>query len=361
MPVSPTLAADTAKATLQAYLDAEQAMLAHVADRTAAGITASDWATRKLLEVQDLRRRLQTVVDELAAGDPQRIDVAIRTAYNRGSATAATDLTKLGASIDTAFGVANLATVQALAEDTVGRLATTHAAILRRTLDGYRDVIASTTQQVITGTATRRQAAQSALDAFARRGISGFVDSAGRSWDMASYAEMATRTAATRAVVAGHTERLLAFGLDLVIVSDSPQNCPLCAPWERKVLSITGRTREASDGTRVAGSLAEAQSAGLYHPGCTHSTALFTPGLTRVGLPGGRATDNPQGYADRQHLRYLERGVRDWKRRAAVAIDPAAQRRAEAHVRDWQARIRDHVGSTEAKRVRAREQIGRAR
>lgn len=359
MPVSPTLTGEAAKAVLQAYLDAEQRMLTAVARRIARGIDTPGWAEAKLLEVQQLRSQLQALVDELADSDPARIHDAIARVYNRGSATAATDLTRLGASIDAAFATSNLATVTALAEDTVGRLAATHQAILRRTVDVYRDVIATTAQHVATGTATRRQAAQAALDQWARRGIGGFVDRAGRRWDMASYAEMTLRTAANRAVLAGHTERLTGYGIDLVIVSDSPQECELCRPWEGRVLSITGQTTGQAEMTggsraRIAGALADAQAAGLFHPGCTHSTAAFVPGLTRPM----HDTANPDGAAARQELRRLERGVRGWKRRAAVAITDQDRRRADAKVREWQARIRVHTGATEAKRQRHREQLG---
>lgn len=358
MPVSPELAADAAKEILQAYLDAELQVLQQVARRLDQGITADGWAEDKLREVQTVKTSIGKVVLELQTGDPERIRKAIHQAYNRGSATAATDLTKVGASIQTAFGTSNLATVEALAVEATGRLSQLYGPILRQTMDAYREVIASTTQLVATGAGTRRQAAQAALDGLAKRGITGFVDSAGRRWSLPAYAEMATRTAANRAVLAGHTERLTSYGVDLVIVSDSPQECPLCRPFERQVLSITGRTREAEDGTRVKASLSEAMAAGLFHPACTHSTAAYVPGLTR---PKTEGTDNPEGYGARQELRRLERGVRSWKRRKAVAITPDARRKADAKVGEWRDRIKTHTAGTEAKRVRAREQIGRAR
>jgi len=72
-------------------------------------------------------------------------------------------------------------------------------------------------------------------------------------------------------------------------------------------------------------------------------------------------TADSAGDAARQKLRYLERQVRSWKRTQAVALDPAAERKAGAQVRAYQAKIRELVATTSAKRIPAREQVGRAR
>jgi hypothetical protein len=148
--------------------------------------------------------------------------------------------------------------------------------------------------------------------------------------------------------------------MDLVIVSDAPQECPLCRPWEGEVLSLSGATVgtiDGSGGVRVAGTLPEATAAGLFHPGCRHSLGAYQPGITKPM----HDTADPAGDAARQKLRYLERQVRSWKRAQAVALDPAAERKAGAQVRAYQAKIREHVATTSAKRIPAREQVGRAR
>jgi hypothetical protein len=181
------------------------------------------------------------------------------------------------------------------------------------------------------GAQTRRQAAQSALDRFANRGVTGFVDRAGRRWELESYTEMALRTANGRAQVAGTLDRLQAGGIGLVIVSNHPQECPLCRPWEGKVLSITGTVPAGvvlDDGAVVAGSVAQAQVDGLQHANCRHTLTAYVPGLTVA--PGHTA--DPAGDRARQEQRRLERGVRQWRRREAVALDEPARR---SGVRPW--------------------------
>jgi hypothetical protein len=349
----PDLALRLAKATADLYANAVETLLAQVARRLARGIDRPGWAEAKLLEQVQLRNQAQAVVDRLQRQGPAAVRDAITDAYRLGAVTAA-------AEVGVGFGVTSTAAVDALIRETVTGLVSTHGRILRSILDVYRTVIAEAgTPGALVGAETRRAGTQRALDRFADRGVTGFIDTGGRRWQLDTYAEMATRTAVGRAQVAGALDRYQAAGNDLVIVSDSPAECRWCRPWEGRVLSITGATLAGTEvgGFTVAGSVADAQAAGLQHPNCTHSLSAFEPGLTRPMVN----TANPQGDAARQEQRRLEAGVRQWKRRAAVALDDQARREANARARAWQARLRQHVDTNDLKRQRHRETIGAAR
>lgn len=367
MPVSPTLAENLAQATLDAYLEAERVLLERIAASLAEGLDAPAWAERQLFAVQTYRRQAEQILTDLARTAARTVDGAVTTAANRGTAAAAAELAVLlGRPVDDLLGaLPGQQAVVALVAETVNAITGTHTRILRSTMDAYRQVIAEVTPRLLLGTETRRQTAQAALDRFAQRGITGFVDSAGRGWDLASYAEMAVRAASANAAIEAHSQRLVTAGLDLVQVSDAPQECALCRPWEGKVLSLTGATvgvieREHAtvDGRSVrvfvAGSLLMARAAGLYHPGCRHSHSAYLPGITKAPT----ATADPDGDKARQRLRYLERRVRAARRLEAAAMDDQARRAARAKVRAGQKAIRDHVASTTAKRQPARERLG---
>ena len=180
---------------------------------------------------------------------------------------------------------------------------------------------------------------------------------------------MATRSALGRAAVQAHDDRLAAAGIDLVLVSDAPEECERCEPWEGKVLRREGPTGAGTvevehatedDRTvrvRVAGSLPEARAAGLLHPNCRHSIAIYLPGVTKPRpKPPSRAT-----YEQTQQQRYYERQVRAWKRRAAASLDDKARTAANAKVRVYQGRIRELVADTGLPRKSHREQISTAR
>lgn len=364
MPVSPALAENLARATVDQYAEAEAVLLARMAHYLGQGLDAPDWVERKLASIQLLRRQAQEVLGRLERTAGADIAYAILTAYNRGGAAAVADLAGLGIGRLEALAeplyVPGAQAVEQLIEETVSTVKSTHLRILRSVVDVYRSVVSQAAAQVLLGTVTRRQAAQRALDQFATRGVTGYIDRAGRSWDLPSYVEMAVRSAAGRATVDAHTDRLQAQGQDLVIVSDAPQECSICRPWEGKVLSLTGATAGAvagARGVRVAGTLAQARQDGLFHPNCRHRVGIYLPGVTKPM----HDTADPEGDAARQKLRYLERQVRAWKRRQAAALDPDAAKAAGTKVRAWQAQIREHVATTPAKRQTAREQIGAAR
>lgn len=344
MPVSPELGERLASRVLRIYTDAEEELLRKVSRRIERGIDTDGWAERKLAEVQALRREAERAVTDLAGKASSAIPEVIEDAYAAGIDQARSDLAEL----DTEFVVAaNPRVVRNLAQETLDNVGASHLRILRTADDVYRSTIAQASAQVSTGTLTRREAAQRALSSFANRGITGLVDRSGRAWDMASYAEMAVRSTTGRAAVGAHVDALSGNGHDLVIVSDAPQECRICRPFEGQVLSLSGTDRRYA-------SLGSAEAAGLFHPGCRHGIGIFIPGVTR---PIQRTAD-PVGDQERQQQRYLERGTLQWKRREAVAITPAEKAASAAKTREWQSRLREHVQATDGKRLRYRESIG---
>lgn len=342
MPASPDpdLLLRLAKETAEIYGQAVDDLLAIVARRLARGIDRPGWAEAKLLEQVQLRNEAQAVLERLQVLGPAAIERAVGAGWAAGMA----DAVEVSATLAPRT---NVEAVRALAREAVEQVAGSRLQILRSVDDAYRAVITEASSGVVSGSLTRRQAAQRALDRFADRGVTGLVDRAGRRWGLDTYAEMATRTASGRAQVQGALDRYQAAGRDLVIVSDAPGECALCRPWEGRVLSITGQTA----GYPTVGS---ATAAGLQHANCRHSLSLFVPGLTR---PMGRTAD-PEGDAARQEQRRLERGVRQWRRREVVALDEGARRQAAARAREWQARLREHVAANDLKRLRYRETLG---
>ncbi|MFI5686779.1 phage minor capsid protein [Streptomyces sp. NPDC051636] len=370
MPIHPGLVEDLSAGVRSLYEDAEQRLLGIVARQLANGYEAPGWAVAKLADIQPLRRAAQQVVDALSTAVDLEVWDVVAEAYNVG---AQAGLAELGAlDDDDARRIAETTpatrAVDRLAQETVDLVTETHRGILRGVEDGYRQVIAEVAATPLLGIDTRRQATQRAMERFADRGFRTFVDRSGRAWQMTSYAEMATRTALGRAAVEGHTDRLRAAGLDLVIVSNAPHECPLCKPFEGKVLSIDGPDgpREVSvehaieDGrtvqVHVVGSLNGARARGFQHPNCRHSVAAYLPGVTRVPED---ASEDPDGYEATQKQRAIERNIRKWKKRSAAALTPEAKRAAEARVRAWQGRMRGHLADhPELIRRREREQLG---
>ncbi|HET6356085.1 phage minor capsid protein [Streptomyces sp.] len=378
MPVSPALAEDLAAKVRELYEDAEYALLGHLARALAEDIDSPLWAELKLAAVGNLREAVERVAEALQHDADGAVAEALIEAYGRGRQAAVAELGALdvGRELAARRALPNAPAVDRLAASYASDTRPLYVRITRAVLDTYRSVVARVSASTLLGGLTRRQASQRALDQFANRGITGFVDRAGRSWDMASYAEMAVRSVTARAVIEGHIDALAEIRVGLVIVSDAPLECPLCRPWEGEILTLGAESGPHTiraehtiqpsglfEPTRtvavhVAGSLVEARAQGLFHPNCRHSLSAYLPGVTT--RPPQHATPGTT-YEDTQRQREIERHIRRWKRVQAAAIDEAARRKAGAKVRAWQAVQREHVAAhPELRRKPQREQIGAA-
>lgn len=371
MPVSPDDTSTLARSVSAVYESVERVLLERLAHEVGSGLDSPQWVADKQQAVSRVREWARRLLEQATSDAQDAAERAVRESTYLGVNAAVTDLAEAtGQAAGTLRDQLNIAALARLAVAALGEALPETLAVLRTVVDAFRQIVAETAGTVIAGVETRRQAAQRALWRAAERGITGFVDRSGRRWELASWAEMSLRTATARAMLDAHAASLDQLGVHLVVVSDAPQECRLCRPWEGRVLALPGdtggvgvRTLPSEIGgppvrVRVAGSLVDARAAGLFHPNCRHSTAAYIPGVT---TRPPRSTADRQGDEDRQHLRYLERQVRVWKKREAASLDPAAARRAREKVRHYQARIRSHVDSTSVMRQRHREQIGRAR
>jgi len=373
MPVGPPperLARDLA--TL--YAEAELALLRATADAVHRGATVDvDDLAAQSREANRLRRQAARIADRLDARARPAGDAAVSAAAAYGDRRAAADLRRLlGGAADQYTTPLDRGPIDQIARSLNDRMTPVHRSVTRAVDDVYAQVMARSAVPTFAAPERRVDVAQRALDRFARRGITGFVDRAGRNWDLTTYAEMASRSVTARAATAAGTARMQAAGIDFVQVSAHQAACDLCGPWEGTILAASGSHPPGRVQVRsltsdewitidVAGGLDDATAAGFQHPNCRHSVSAYLPGASRVATPPDPDPRRAEKYADTQHHRYLERQVRAAKRREAVAMTDAARKEARRAVRAAQGRIREHVKRTGAPRQPNREQIHRAR
>lgn len=330
MAIRPDDAAVLAKDLRELFAEAETTLLQRIARALANGSDKPDWAETKLLGIQALRNQVDGILTDLAQNVPGAVERAVGLAYNRGIATAGTELTAAGLAHG-AFGeVQTTGAASAIVSETMARLTPMSFQIRRAVNDVYQQVVTRVVAQTALGTMTRREASRDILTRLAAQGVTGFRDTAGRNWNMASYAEMAARSATSNAMLQGHTDRIQELGIDTVIVSNATEECKICRPFEGKVLSLSGRTTgRLKDGKTVVASLAEAKSKGLFHNNCRHSQSIYLPGITKAPTD----TADPAGDALRQQQRTHERRVRELKRADAVAQEFGGPQAAQARAK----------------------------
>lgn len=179
----------------------------------------------------------------------------------------------------------------------------------------------------------RLKAAQKALDDLGRDGLTGFVDKAGRRWNLATYTEMATRTAVSNAIDAALAASLTRAGADLVVVGthSTEGSCALCRPWLGRTLSLTGATPGLP-------ALADAKAAGFRHPNCRCSWG--TPGALAAAPSSADLARSAAMYESAQRQRAQNRREHAARRRTATAITPQARASARRELGALHVRFR---------------------
>jgi hypothetical protein len=133
-----------------------------------------------------------------------------------------------------------------------------------------------------------------------------------------------------------------ALGIRFFQVPSHDTTCPLCFPWQGQVL--TEGIERVEPGTPVAGTIADATAAGLFHPNCRHTLIPFLPGISEPPPPPQVWDPTMQEHYDQeQRQRALERRVRAAKVQASLALDPVEARAAGRRVRAAQAAVRQHL------------------
>lgn len=334
--------------TRQSAADLEQQLIASATDtvKQAAKDGSAGW-----WRLNRIRYRTRTLVQRFVSQAVSTARAAVSSAARTGREEAEKDLRKRHLTV---VPTTAEATVTAHAQQEVTEKITATASTAIRSGDAlYAQALSAIIAQPAQSEAHRLRVAQGVLDRLAEAGITGFIDKANRRWNLVSYVEMATKTTAMDAMLDAHVQTLSAHGQHVAVIDGAVDCCPVCAPWHGQLVLLDG---VAPEGVQVMGTLADARAAGVWHPHCRCEIGTWNAGEPLPTVP----QPDPQLYTDRQHLRYLERQVRANKRVKAAALDDLSLHTANIRIRAYQAKIRQHVTHSGQRRMRRREQIGRA-
>ena len=335
----------------EVYFNAEIQMLDRVKKRVERNIKFEGYNEKKLKEIQELRNEIATISDKSNNIVKRDINDGFVDVYKAGRE----NVSSLPDNI-LRDKIPYKLQRHMLAMDDILNGTSKH--MIRNVDDIYRDITNQSVSGVLVGTDTLQQAAQKSLNQYAANGITGFIDKAGRKWDLQSYASMATRTVANNVAKQGHIDRSVEMGRDLMIVSAHNSTCPVCAPWSNKILSISGNNAKYP-------SLSEAEASGLFHPNCKHTLLAYDEEDAELdqllGIEHGEEgydalnDTNDEMYAATQKQRYNERQIRKWKKYEAVSLDNTQAAVSQHNIAEYQSRNRSLVNKYGLKRNYARE------
>ncbi len=297
------------------------------------------WQAAKLRDLRRFRRENTAILGEYR----DRIDADTRTLLEEEAAQGGAD----------GFFRMSDERMTALLNEMQQANEQSERAALRYMNDVYRKTILRTAAAMQAGGQTLQQATDAATRDFLDQGIACIRYRNGRRVNISTYAEMALRTAGTRAMLMGEAAQRERLGLDTVLVSQYGACSKTCLPWQGLVYiddvfqpyhgtHTPGGTYGVSRNGRQYPLLSVAMQGGLFHPNCRHTLSTWVEGVSTRPRPMDKAKVEAAAQLEAKQ-RALERSVRKAKRQAAGLCDPAAAKAARARVRTAQKELRDFV------------------
>ena len=297
------------------------------------------WQAAKLRDLRRFRRENTAILGEYR----DRIDAGTRTLLEEEAAQGGAD----------GFFRISDERMTALLNEMQQANEQSERAALRYMNDVYRKTILRTAAAMQAGGQTLQQATDAATRDFLDQGIACIRYRNGRRVNISTYAEMALRTAGTRAMLMGEAAQRERLGLDTVLVSQYGACSKTCLPWQGLVYiddvfqpyhgpHTPGGTYGVSRNGRQYPLLSAAMQGGLFHPNCRHTLSTWVEGISTRPRPMDKAKVEAAAQLEAGQ-RALERSVRKAKRQAAGLCDPAAAKAARARVRTAQKELRDFV------------------
>ena len=254
-------------------------MQRHIKDEYEDGINWTQWQAEMLAGLSQYRAENQDVLKGYMGRINSELDVAIRDAYATGESEQEIELLKAikkgyeapkdGTKVDMQgrFFRNNQKKLNALVKATTDDMKKAETALLRMTDDVYRKTLFKAQMFYNTGAGSMWQCVDMATKDFLSAGINCVQYKNGARVNIASYSEMALRTANKRANLMGQANTREKWGIHTVKVNARGVACPMCLPWLDKVYIDDVYGGGTSEESALSGYplLSEAVNNGLFH------------------------------------------------------------------------------------------------
>lgn len=195
---------------------------------------------------------------------------------------------------DARYAQVHQAAIEALVANFQDQLDDAHRFVGRRIRDQWRRAQLEVVAEKISTGRTVREAKLALQERVAAEGLGAFRDAKGRIWRLDAYAEMVARTTTAEATNAGLLNQLRGMGRDLVQLTQHRSPCPICAPYEGRVYSISGKDKRYPPLSVVPGFDKGYQT---LHPNCRHRASPYVEELA----------DDPEGDRIRSNRPFEDR------------------------------------------------------
>ena len=324
----------------------------HKAEETELGIEWTQWQAIQLEELQRFKIEAAKKYGLEFKSMNQKIRETIAEAMMQGASDEEVNVLKAiekglvlnrEQGLSAGFFQANQKRLDALMNAVEHDMKTAQTAVLRYTNDQYRKIIFQSQVAASSGALTYDKAVDMATSDFLKKGINCITYSNGAVHNIASYADMAVRTASKRAYLMGEGQKRQEWGISTVILNKRFNACPLCMPFEGKVLIDdvwSGGT--SKDGPYPL--MSSAMAAGLYHPNCKDKHSTYFEGISPK--PESRFYEEKPVIKERQlienKLNHAKRQAKSYNRLAKNSLDAENQETYRARATEWRDKVKEY-------------------
>ena len=316
----------------------QRTMKRHIGEEFQEDINWSQWQAEMLNGLAQYKTENADKLQGYYSTINDEIEKTIRQAYQLGESEQEIELLKaiqegfkadktgIGTNaMQGSFFKINEDKLNALIQATTEDMSKAENAILRMTDDVYRQTIFKAQMFYNSGASTLWKAVDMATKDFLSAGINCIEYKNGARVNIASYSEMALRTANKRANLMGSANKREEWGIHTVKITSHNSACPMCIQWQGKVYidDVYGKgTKEESKKSKYP-LLSEAIKGGMFHPNCKNGCSTYYDGINQ---PPKKPTkeeveEMTRRYGLEQRQRECERNIRKYKRLENGSID----------------------------------------
>lgn len=324
----------------------------HKAEETELGIEWTQWQAIQLeelhrfkqeaakkygLEFKSMNKKIRETIANASLQGASDEELNILKALEKGY------VLKRERGLSAGFFQTNQKRLDALMNAVEHDMKTAQTAVLRYANDQYRKIIFQSQVAASSGALTYEKAVDMATSDFLKKGINCITYSNGAVHNIVSYADMAVRTASKRAYLMGEGQKRQEWGVSTVILNKRFNACPLCMPFEGKVLiDDVWSGGSSKDGPYPL--MSSAMAAGLYHPNCKDKHSTYFEGIS--SKPESRYYEEKPVIKERQlienKLNHAKRQAKSYNRLAKNSLDAENQETYRARATEWNNNVKQY-------------------
>jgi hypothetical protein len=317
------------------------------------GFEWEQWQAKKIQEMRKYRNSNKKIMANYTKDMRKSVTQDLFNQYLEGGKLTDTEVVdaikkgfKLGKSSPSdAFFQGNNKKIDSLIKSINNDMDKAENAALRMMDDVYRKTVFKAEAFLGSGASTMQQAVDLATKDFLDKGLTCIKYADGRNVNIASYSQMAVRTANKRVHLMGEGDRRKEWGLSTVICSQYMACSDTCLPWQGRVyIDDVYSGGKASDAEYPL--LSTAIEKGLFHPNCRHTLSTFFEGINEEPelLRESEVGDN---YEKVKREAEINRNIQKYKRLKEGSLDPKNKKKYSQKLKEWGKIKRDFKKSIE--------------